>query len=567
LRNIYIAVLTFLVLSVLLFIGSFIYLDKEKHGTYYYVVNLGGHECGTIKVDSFETEDKRIYKSAAHMPFSVDFTEFKSRLILDRRYNIESFMEEKSGNGPGKIVYLENKKGLVSFVARYGSRFAAVTDIPIRGYTYIFDEFSPATYLALIENYNFRKGRSQGFNGLTPAKLAYLPPMKRLVTLTSVRDEYIKVGRRKIKTEYLLLKIKNYPQGGVWVAKSDKSLIKLEIPQKGLSITRVFSPVTLSAKGYVSKGDEYISEEVVFKNRNIQLAGTLTIPKKEGKLPAVLLIAGSGPQDREYQGFFASIADYLSKNGFCALRFDSRGVGSSGGDAMSSRKRDEIEDAVAALEFLAGAVEKVDPQKIAVIAHSEGAFSALAVAAGKDTVKALVFMAPSVYLGPEKSPRAEILKNMASKNGWSDDYLNLAMRAAQETEGKAAGTKHDWAYILGKRYFLKGIREELAERPKDAISSVKSPVLVLQGKEDEEVPMEFASYFDKALEEAGNPNHALVYYGYLGRFFGNLVDDGTHKMHYEVDKEVLENIKNWLNKNILEPVPPPQAEEIELAGK
>jgi len=108
---------------------------------------------------------------------------------------------------------------------------------------------------------------------------------------------------------------------------------------------------------------------------------------------------------------------------------------------------------------------------------------------------------------------------------------------------------------------LKGIREELAERPKDAISSVKSPVLVLQGKEDEEVPMEFASYFDKALEEAGNPNHALVYYGYLGRFFGNLVNDGIHKMHYEVDKEVLENIKNWLNKNILEPAVPPQAEE------
>ena len=550
-RNIYIAVLIILVLSVLLFIGSFIYLDKEKHGTYYYVVNLDGHECGTIRVDSFETEDKRIYKSAAHMPFSVDFTESKSRLVLDRGYDIESFTEERSGNGPEESVYLENKKNLVSFVARYGSRFTTLTDIPIRGYTYIFDEFSPATYLALIENYNFRKGRSQGFNGLTCARLAYLPPMKRLVTLTSVRDEYIKIGRRKIKTEYLLLKIKNYPQGGVWVAKSDKSLIKLEIPQKGLSITRVFSPVTLSAKDYVLKGDEYISEEVIFKNRNIQLAGTLTVPKKEGKLPAVLLIAGARPDgDREYQGFFASIADYLSKNGFCVLRFDRRGVGSSGGDAMSSTEKDGIEDVACALEFLAGAVEKVDPQKIAVIAHSEGAFSALAAAAGKDTVKALVFMAPSVYLGLEESPRAEILKNMASKNRWSDDYLKLAMRAAQETEDKAAGTEHDWAYILGKRCFLKGIREELAERPKDAISSVKSPVLVLQGKEDEEVPMEFASYFDKALEEAGNPNHALIYYGYLGHFFGGLVNDGTHKMHYEADKDVLEGIKNWLDKNL-----------------
>jgi len=545
-RKIYVAVLAVLALSVLLFIGSFIYLDKEKHATYYYVVNMAGRDIGTVKVDSFETEDKRIYRSVTQMPFSKDFTESRSRLVLDRRYNIESFSEERYGNGSKEVTYLENKDNLVSFAARYQSAFTCVDNIPIRRYTYIFDEASPAAYIALIENYNFRKGRSQGFNALTPQMPPYLPPMKRLVTLTSVKDEYLNIGRRKIKTENLLLKIRNYPQGAIWVAKTDKSLVRIEISQKGLRITRVFSPVTLSAKNYAPKSDEYTSEEVVFKNRKVQLSGTLTMPKKEGRFPAALLIA-AGAQDREYQGMFTSIADYLSKNGFCVLRFDKRGVGSSGGDAASSTPTDEIEDAAAALEFLAGRKE-VDPQKISVIAHSEGAYCAMASAAAKDAVKALVLMAPSVYLGNRDNRRSDMLKNMASKRRWSDDYLKLAVRAVQETEAKVKGTKNDWAYILGKRCFLKAMREELAESPMDLVRALKPPVLVLQGKEDEEVPMEFASYLDKALEEAGNPGHALVYYGYLGHFFGNLASDGVHRMHYEPDREILENIRNGLAK-------------------
>jgi uncharacterized protein len=77
----------------------------------------------------------------------------------------------------------------------------------------------------------------------------------------------------------------------------------------------------------------YNSEEVTFINGNIKFAGTLTIPKTEGKHPAVVMITGSGPQNRDEELFgfkpFKIIADYLTRNGIAVLRYDDRGVGGS----------------------------------------------------------------------------------------------------------------------------------------------------------------------------------------------------------------------------------------------
>ena len=104
--------------------------------------------------------------------------------------------------------------------------------------------------------------------------------------------------------------------------------------------------------------------------------------------------------------------------------------------------------------------------------------------------------------------------------------------------------------------FLKKIREELSEKPSDFIKNIKMPVLILQGKEDEEASMEIAPKLDKALADIGNTGHTLTYYGYLGHFLGTAINDGRSQIHYEIDKEVAENIKNWLATAL---TPPPAA--------
>lgn len=547
-KNIYITVALFFVLSVSLFIGAFVYLDKEKHSTYYYAINFDGKDIGTVKVERFVTEDKLLYKSSRNIPFHPMPENSKLRIVFDRNYNLYSYLCERFVNGASEIIYLENNKdNKMSFVATAQAGFRYLKDAPIKKGTFVFDEDSPVTYLALIENYNFRRGKSQGFNVITPFS-PLLPPIKRFVTLTSIRDEYLKLDSRKIKAEELLLKTRNYPQGNIWVAKSDRSLLMMEIPERRLKITRVFSPKELTAKEYSITPEGYISKTITFKSRNSQLSGTMSIPKRQGRSPALLLIWGDGPQDRDYQGLFSSIADYLSREGVCVLRLDKRGVGMSEGDYSSTTDSGIIEDLKNALDYLASQ-EEVDPKKIAILGHAEGAFYASSLAAQKDIIKAFIMMAPRGFgeIDPEHGG-AEQLKKMASKFKWSEDYLKTAISSYLETAAKIKNTKSNWISILGRRCFVGKIKERLAEDMTEFIAKVNIPTLILQNKEDEGLFADSIPLPDKAIESPDNLNHTLVYFGYLSHFFGNRVSDGIHRMRYETDKEVLQTVKNWLDK-------------------
>lgn len=546
-RNIYIAVLTFLTLGLLLFILSFFYLDITKHRTYHFSVNADGRDVGTVRVDKFTTEDKLIYKSVTSMPFAPQFTEYRTRLDLDRKYNLQSYTRERAAGRSTDVLYIENFKGSASFVSRYQSRFACAEGIPAGPGTFVFEEDRPVAYLPLLENYNFASGRSQGFAALIVPQAFNMPPMKRFVILTSIRDEIIKIGSRRIKTENLVVKIRDLPQAHIWVAKSDRALIRLEIPSQNLRITRTFRPRPLTAKEYRPAADGIVEKEISIASKGAQLAGTLSMPAADGKFPAVLLVWAQGPQDRYYQGFFASIARYLAKNGFCVLSMDKRGTGESSGDSAGVAETDIDDDIGAAVAFLS-AHERVDPAKIGIIGHGRGAFYAMKAAIREGAVRGIVLMNPSISNASDAAARLDALRASASKYRWSDDYLALVARTIDETEAKAASTKGDWAFILGKKCFMANVRNETLEKPMDTIARIRIPVLILQGGKDDDMPGESASFIDKALADAGNQSRTVTYYAYLGQFLADAVDDGAHRIHYEADKQVLENIQSWLAK-------------------
>ena len=552
-RKIYITVLLVFIVSLFLFIISFVYLDKHNHRTFYYDISIGGQYSGTAKLDKFITEDKLIYRSVATMPFNTLFTEERIRLDLDRKYNLEDYQKELFANGVAYLFYAENKNDSVSFLARSVSRFNYLGNVPVRKGACIFEIGSPLTYLPIIENYDFRRGKSQSFSSFVYLSGRLLPPVKRFVTLTSIKDEYLKISHRKIKTENLLLKIKGCPPGNVWVAKSDRSLIMIDIPSIGLKITRSFELKEASPKDYLPAPDGYTSKDVTFHSKNKQLSGTITTPSAEplppeAKFPAVLLIWGDGPQDRNYQGFFASITNYLSKNGYSVLRFDKRGLAPGRPDTFFATPADEFTDLTAALNFLASQ-KNVDAKRISVIAHSEGALNALKLAADNPDIKGLILMAPLINSDSESSET--LLKNQAAKEKWDDAYLKLALKSTQETRDRANRNKHDWGSVMGKRCYLKGVRNEHTPMPTDILEKISASILILYGKDDAEVPVEYAALLDKALSDYGMMKRTITYFSYLGHFFGKLVNDGQVRMHYEVDKDVLVGIRDWLNSNDL----------------
>jgi len=142
----------------------------------------------------------------------------------------------------------------------------------------------------------------------------------------------------------------------------------------------------------------YQAEDIVFSNApaGIDLAGTLTLPDGPGPHPAVVLISGSGPQNRNEEIFrhkpFLVLADHLTRQGIAVLRYDDRGVGESGGSFATATSADFATDAEAALHYLENRAE-IDASRIGLIGHSEGATIAPLLASQSDAVAFVVMIA------------------------------------------------------------------------------------------------------------------------------------------------------------------------------
>ena len=183
-------------------------------------------------------------------------------------------------------------------------------------------------------------------------------------------------------------------QGGVEIKGRliNDTIIESIFTQNGAKIpfmlTKQKADIDLKAKRKPQEPIEpfsYVSKEVIFSNdyEKLNFSGTLTYPKEKGKYPAVILITGSGPQNRDEELFghkpFKVIADYLTKKGIVVLRYDERGVGKSQGSFENSNIADFSKDAVAAFDFLKKQ-DMVDRNKLGIIGHSEGGLIATLLA-------------------------------------------------------------------------------------------------------------------------------------------------------------------------------------------
>jgi uncharacterized protein len=160
----------------------------------------------------------------------------------------------------------------------------------------------------------------------------------------------------------------------------------------------------------------------------VTLAGTLTLPKGDGPFPAVLLIAGSGPQDRDEtianHRPFLLLADTLTRKGVATLRYDKRGVGQSTGNLDAATTMDLAVDAEAALAFLKSRKE-IDTARIGLLGHSEGAIIAPYLAGHSQEVGWLVLLAAPATTGEQTLLNQSELIGRAG--GLSDDQLDASL--------------------------------------------------------------------------------------------------------------------------------------------
>ena len=315
----------------------------------------------------------------------------------------------------------------------------------------------------------------------------------------------------------------------------------------------------------------YREEEVSYENKvqNVTLAATLTIPQGKGPFPAVLLITGSGPQDRDESLMghkpFLVLADYLTRKGIAVLRADDRGVGKSTGSFATATTADFATDVEAGIAYLKTRPE-VDSRKTGLIGHSEGGIIAPMVAARNRGVAFIVMMAGSGVPGDEILAEQTLLieeangksrekaeKTVANerevlqlvKNEKDDAMLEKALR-----EKLAADIPQAQIGMQIKQVTSPWFRYFISYDPATALRQVKCPVLALNGEKDLQVPPDQnLPAIRKALEQAGNTHVEIDKLPGLNHLF-QTAQTGAPGEYAAIEETmspvVLEKIASWI---------------------
>lgn len=313
----------------------------------------------------------------------------------------------------------------------------------------------------------------------------------------------------------------------------------------------------------------YAEEEAAFKGGGgVALAGTLTLPKSGGPFAAVLLISGSGPQDRDeaLMGHkpFLVLSDYLTRLGFAVLRVDDRGTGKSGGVFSDATYRDKVADAIASVEWLK-ARKDIDPKRIGVLGHSEGgAIGPLAANQSSDIAFVVMMAGPGL-------PGDQLLKqqgiDITRASGGDDaavkkqvDLQSKMFQIVREEKDSAIAEKRI-REMLGS---LPGaeqqahaavsptVRELIAYDPAPVLRNLACPVLALDGALDLQVSAkQNLPAIAAALAESKSGNWEVVSLPGLNHLFqtaktGNVSEYST--IEETISPLALRTIGDWLQR-------------------
>ena len=359
------------------------------------------------------------------------------------------------------------------------------------------------------------------------------------------------------------------------VLKADKLTGNYE--QGGMKIPLVLTPeeIKVNRPQMPKKPYPYLEEEVTFKNIKdiVTLAGTLTKPKDLKNFPTVILITGSGPQNRneEVMGHqpFLVLSDYLTRHGIAVLRYDDRGVGESTGKFQNSTIYDFTEDAKAAVSYLRSRKD-IDASKIILLGHSEGGVVAPLIASKDKNIAGIILLAgPGVRLdkvllqqqkdifGVSGMSPASVDSTVALNKGFYE-ILNTVERKQLNKKVEEYGKKKSLSAAeiskqqeqFSDNWFYSFITYD----PKAALQQVSCPVLALNGSKDMQVnAAQNLNSIKDNLAQGGNKNVTVKELEGLNHLFQEATTGMPNEygqIEETISPRVLEIIKEWINSNL-----------------
>jgi pimeloyl-ACP methyl ester carboxylesterase len=308
----------------------------------------------------------------------------------------------------------------------------------------------------------------------------------------------------------------------------------------------------------------YLEEEVMYRNAPdvVTLAATLTLPPMGGPLPAVILISGSGQEDRDETIYghrpFLVLADYLTRRGIAVLRVDDRGVGGSTGEVLQATSEDFARDVLAGVMYLKTRKE-IDPNRIGLIGHSDGGVIGPLAAVDSNDVAFLVLMAGCGVPGDLilEGQTASLLRLQGASQAMIDaaaqdirrkmevvksepdpNRAQEKLRALGCTEAQVQAWTCKWFYFF------------VIHDPQETLRKVRCPVLAINGDLDVQVAAQVnLPAIEQALRDGGNPDFTVQELPRLNHLFqtaqtGNL---GEYAFLEETMSPVaLETMAAWI---------------------
>lgn len=314
----------------------------------------------------------------------------------------------------------------------------------------------------------------------------------------------------------------------------------------------------------------YKSEEVSFasKSAGVTMGGTLTIPEGAGPHPAVILISGSGAQDRDETIFshkpFLVLADHLTRKGIAVLRYDDRGVGKSTGSRDEATSVDFSDDAEGGLDFLMKRKE-IDPKRIGFIGHSEGGVIAPMIAVRRPETAFIVLMAGTGVDGEQilyEQGQAVLKAQGATEERLAaqrsiQEKMFAIVKAERDPEAAAVKLKEILGSSPAMEQSIRNVnsmwfRYFLTYNPQPVLERVKCPVLALNGSLDTQVvATQNLPAVEAALKKGGNEDFEAVLLPGLNHLMQTAKTGGVpeyNQIEETIAPVALDKMSSWLRQ-------------------
>lgn len=372
----------------------------------------------------------------------------------------------------------------------------------------------------------------------------------------------------------------------------DSGYVKGNFTQGGMSLplnlSKVDKPSEVKRPQLPIPPFPYISEDIIFENKElyIKLAGTLTFPQNGNSFPAVVLVSGSGPQDRDETLMnhkpFLVIADYLTRNGIAVLRYDDRGTAKSEGNFSAATTIDFASDAISAVEYLKTRKE-INANKIGIIGHSEGGLIAPFTANQSDDISFIIMLAgpgvPGVdilKLQTELILRANGMEEVKIKEQVQSsskayqiiidepdsakayqklkDLYKEEMSKLSDDEKAKPENSPEMFERTSRQILSPWFRLFLKFDPRPYLENLRIPVLALNGELDLQVEYkQNLPEIEKALKMGGNTKFTIKSLPGLNHLFQNAKTGAVSeyaKIEETISPEVLEIMSKWILETV-----------------